>query len=254
MLNNDKTCFCHRFHGYFVTIKSLKSAQSVAHFSQKFVSLHKMNSALASIGKNLLLIAIVVLSALNFFYGWFNWNELLWIQLVFGLMYIFLSCYEVLNASYKAALPVLRFSYFTFSLVALRILKASIFVTFAIMLYSSGSRAKYLYVVCLIIALTELIVLLIKYRKDLCFISIYANYLLFAESKLKKIFASEIEIIEFRHDIFYFVKKDKKTFQIKLVHIKEKEKFLLAINDWINRNKAPVSAESREKISNAVGL
>lgn len=211
-----------------------------------------MNSALASIGKNLLLVVIVILSAFNFFHSWFNWNELLGIQLIFGLAYIFLSCYEVLNASYKAALPVQRFSYFTFSLVALRILKASVFITFAMMLYTSGSRAKYLYVICLIIALTELIVLFIKYRRNLCFISIYANYLLFAESRLKKIFASEIEIVEFRHEIFYFVKKDKKTFQIKLVHIKEKEKFLVAINDWINRNNAPVGNESREKIREAV--
>ncbi len=211
-----------------------------------------MNSALASIGKNLLLVAIVILSAANFFYRWFNWHELLWIQLLFGIAYIFLSCYEVLNASYKASLPVQRFSYFTFSLIALRVLKANIFVTFALMLYTSGSRAKYLYVICLIIALTELIVLLIKYKRHLCFISIYANYLLFAESRLKRIFASEIEIIEFRHDIFYFVKKDRKTFQIKLVHIKEKATFLVAMNDWINRNNAPVSEESREKIEEAL--
>ncbi|MBA2612439.1 MAG: hypothetical protein H0U95_10735 [Bacteroidetes bacterium] len=211
-----------------------------------------MNSALASIGKNLLLIVIVVLSAFNFFYSWFNWTELLEIQLIFGLAYIFLSCYEVLNASYKAALPVQRFSYFTFSLVALRILKVGVFVTFALMLYTSGSRAKYLYVICLIIALTELIVLFIKYKKGLCFISIYANYLLFAESRLKKIFASEIEIIEFRHEIFYFVKKDKKTFEIKLIHISDKTNFLVTINEWINRNNAPVSKESKEKISKAL--
>lgn len=211
-----------------------------------------MNSALASIGKNLLLVAIVILSAANFFYSWFNWNELLGIQLAFGLAYIFLSCYEVLNASYKAALPVKRFSYFTFSLVAIRVLKAAIFITFALMLYTSGSRAKYLYVVCLIIALTELIVLFIKYTRNLCFISIYANYLLFAENRLKRIFASEIEIIEFRHEIFYFVKKDKETFQIKLVHIKEKATFLVAINEWINRNNANVSVESREKIEKAL--
>ena len=72
--------------------------------------------------------------------------------------------------------------------------------------------------------------------------------MLFAESKLRRIFASEIEIIEFRHDIFYFVKKDKKTFQIKLMHIADKASFMIAINEWITRNNAPVSKESREKI------
>ena len=207
-----------------------------------------MNSALASIGKNLFLLIILFISAFNFYYGWFYWKELLGIQLMFGLAYVFLSCYEVLNASYKAALPVQRFSYFTFSLVSFRILKAGIFITFAIMLYTSDSRAKYLFAICLIIALTELIILLIKYKKNLCFISIYANYLLFAEKNLKKIFASEIELIEFRHEIFYFINKDKKTFQIKLMHINEKETFLLAINDWIIRNNCNVSTESKEKI------
>ncbi|MEI8137250.1 MAG: hypothetical protein WCH21_08000 [Bacteroidota bacterium] len=207
-----------------------------------------MNSTLASIGKNLLLLGIVALSTLNFFNCWFNWNELVGIQFLFGALYIFLSCYEILNASYKASLPVQRFSYFTFSLVAIRILKASFFITFAMMLYTSGSRAKYLYIICLIIAATELIVLFIKYKKGLCFISIYANYLLFAESKLRRIFASEIEIIEFRHDIFYFVKKDKKTFQIKLIHIADKASFMIVINEWITRNNCPVSAESKEKI------
>ncbi|MDP3558416.1 MAG: hypothetical protein Q8T03_13670 [Bacteroidota bacterium] len=207
-----------------------------------------MNSALASIGKNILLLGILALSSLNFFYGWFNWKELLGIQLIIGLLYVFLSCYEILNASYKASLPVQRYSYFTFRLVTLRVLKASIFITFALMLYTSGSRAKYLYVICLIIAFTEIVVLFIKYKKDLCFVSIYANYLLFAESSLKKIFVSEILIIEFRHEIFYFVKKDKKVFQIKLSHITEKEKFLFAINEWIIRNNCPVSIESKEKI------
>src|SRR3954470_20910575 len=72
-----------------------------------------MNSAIASIGKNLILVGIVVLSTLNFFYGWLNWKELLGIQCLVGLTYIFLSCYEYLNASYKASLPVQRYPYFT---------------------------------------------------------------------------------------------------------------------------------------------
>jgi hypothetical protein len=65
-----------------------------------------MNSALASLGKNLILLAIVALSVVNFFYSWLGFKELLGIQLIAGLAYVFLSCYEVLNASFKASLPV----------------------------------------------------------------------------------------------------------------------------------------------------
>ena len=120
------------------------------------------------------------------------------------------------------------------------------------MLFTSGSRAKYLYIICLIIALTELIILLIKYKRNLCFISIYANYLLFAENRLKKVFAADIEVIEFRHEIFYFVKKNKEVFQIKLIHIKEKAIFLVAINEWVTRNNVNVSEESKGKIEKAL--
>ncbi len=211
-----------------------------------------MNSALASIGKNLLLIAIVILSASNFFYHWLNWTDLVKVQLLFGAIYIFLSCYEVLTLKYVADLPTHKFHYFSFSSIALRFLKACIFITFAIMLYTSGSRAKYLYIICLVIALTELIVLFIRYKKGLNFISVYANYILFMGKKIEKLFAADVDLIEFRHEIFYFVKKDKKTYQIKLVHIKEKSTFLTAINEWINRNNVPVSEESKKKIVSAL--
>ena len=211
-----------------------------------------MNSAFASIGKNLVLLAVVTLSTLNFFYGWLNWKELVAVQSLVGLAYIFLSCYEYLNASYKASLPVQRFAYFTSSFIMFRILKISIFAAFALLLYTSGSRVQYIYPICLIIGGTEAVVLVLKYRNDLCFVNIYANYLLLVQGAITRLFASEIMIIEFRHDIFYFVKKNRKTVQIKLEHLRDREHFLYSINEWINRNNVLVSAESKMKISELI--
>jgi hypothetical protein len=211
-----------------------------------------MNSALASLGKNLILVAVVALSVINFFYGWLGFKELLGIQLIAGLAYVFLSCYEVLNASFKAALPVLRFSYFTNSFVMFRVLKIGVFFTFAVMLFSSHTRIQYLYPICIIIALTEGIVIYLKYKKQLCFVSIYANYLLFVQTGLVKLFASQVALVEFRHDIFYFITKNKKSYQIKLVHIENKYQFITALKEWISRNKLNVSSESQEKIDELV--
>lgn len=207
-----------------------------------------MNSALASFGKNIILIGIVIFSSLNFFYSWLNWKELFAIQSFAGLGYIFLSCYEYLNASYKASLPVQRYPYFTSRFIMFRALKTSLFVSFAILLYLSESRVSYMYPICVIIATTEATILFLKYKNSLCFVNIYANYLLIVENKFTKLFASEIMIIEFRHDIFYFVKKDRKTVQINLEHIDDTESFVQSINDWINRNNVLVSAESKVKI------
>jgi hypothetical protein len=211
-----------------------------------------MNSAFASIGKNLILLAVVTLSTLNFFYGWLNWKELVAIQSLVGLAYIFLSCYEYLNASYKASLPVQRFAYFTSQFIMFRVLKISIFTAFALLLYTSGSRVQYIYPICLIIATTEAAILFLKYKNDLCFVNIYANYLLLVQSNFTRLFASEIMIIEFRHDIFYFVKKNRKTLEIKLEHLRDREHFIYSLNEWINRNNVLVSAESKMKISELI--
>lgn len=194
------------------------------------------------------MVGLLVLSAINFFYGWFSWKDLLVIQSLTGLAYIFLSCYEFLNAQYKAMLPVKRYSYFNNSYVMFKVLKICVFFSFASILYLSDTRVKYLYPICIMIALTEGIVTFLKYRKGLCFVSIYANYILFSMDKLSKLFASEIELVEFRHDIFYFVKKNGKSLQIKLVHIEERDFFLKSINEWLVRNKVNIGEESIQKL------
>lgn len=211
-----------------------------------------MNSALASIGKSVVLLTIVGLSAYTFIFGGLNWGELIAIQSIAGVIYIFLSCYEFLNASYKASLPVQRYPYFTNSYFTLRALKVIFFFSFALMLYLSGSRVQYLYPVCLIIATTEGIITFLKYKRSLCFVNIYANYLLIVQSKFTKLFASEIALVEFRHDNFYFVKKNMKTVFIRLEHISEKEKFVISINEWMVRNNVNVSAESKVKIKEKI--
>ena len=129
-----------------------------------------------------------------------------------------------------------------------RALKIGLFFSFGLLLLTSESRIKYIFPICFIIAGTEGIITYLKYKRSLCFVNIYANYLLIVENGLKRVFASEIMIIEFRHDIFYFVKKNHKSVQIKLEHIQKRDSFIQGINDWINRNNVLVSAESQMKI------
>lgn len=211
-----------------------------------------MTSALASLGKNLILLAVLSLSAYNFFYAGLTWGELLAVQSVAGVLYVFLSCYEFLNASFKASLPVQRYPYFSSSFIMFRSMKILLFFALALLLYSSGTRVQYIYPICLIIGFTEGILTYLKYKRSLCFVNIYANYLLLVQSRFTRVFASEIVLIEFRHDIFYFVKKNRKTVSIKMEHIRNKEQFIQAIHEWIVRNNVNVSAESKIKIKELI--
>jgi hypothetical protein len=211
-----------------------------------------MKSALASIGKNLILIAILLFSALNYVSPSFSWKEIVSLQVLAGLAYVFLSCYEYLNANYKASLPVQRYPYFTSSFFMFRFLKVGVFLSFAILLLLSKSQVKYLAPICFMISGTELLITLLKFKKGLCFVNIYANYILIMQQRALKVFATELMIVEFRHGIFYFIKKNHKSLQINLEHIHEKELFLNSIHAWIVRNHVMLSEESRSKIEELI--
>lgn len=209
-----------------------------------------MNSALANMGKTINLVAALIITFLNYFYGWFNFKTILLVQLLFGSLYIFFYCKEYLNASLKASLPVERISYFTASFYMFKILKAGIFLMFGGMLLTTKGKISYLAPICFIIAITELAVMWLMKRKQLCYISFFANYLVISGVKFKKLFCYQIKQTEFRHDIFHFVCSDNSVIQINLEFINEKEKFMKLMTDWIKKNKVNLSKESEAKLYN----
>lgn len=202
-----------------------------------------------SLYKNIILVFMVIVSVISFWNGMLKWTDLLALQIILGTLYVFLSCFEFMNAAYKAALPIKRYAYFPYSFYMFKIIKASFFVSFAIMLITSGTRVKFLYPICLIIAITELLVMVLKHQRRLNFVSIYANYLLFSQKIIYKVFANEISHIEFRHDIFYIVQKSKKTSDIRLLNIENKDEFLNAFSEWISKNNIQMNEESKLKLA-----
>lgn len=211
-----------------------------------------MNTVIASIGKNLILLALLLVSVINVFAGAMTFKTLIAVQIATGFVYVFLSCYEYLNASYKAALPLKRFPYFSYSVIMFKVLKSAVFLTFAVVLYFAQDRFRMLYPICLVIAITEAIITWLRYRNSMFFVNIYANYLLMVDDKINKLFASDILLVEFRHEIFYFIKKDHKTFTLKLEHLSEKELFTRNLYDWIKRNQVTLSEESAKKITDRI--
>lgn len=213
-----------------------------------------MKPVLNSIIKNFVLVGLLAFTLANYKYDFISWNELLALQSLAGLVYVFFSCYEYMSVSYKASLPVQRYPYFSSSFVMFRAIKTGIFAMFAVILYLSNDKSQWLYPICIIIAATEAVITWLRFRNNLCFVNIYANYLLISEKSMQKIFAQEIMIVEYRHDIFYFVKKDRKTVMIKLEHIRNREGFLQGMNEWIIRNQINISAESSSKIREQISI
>ncbi len=207
-----------------------------------------MNFAIATIGKTLSLVALLTLTVFNYFYYWFNFSEIVLIQLLVGVLYIFFSCAEYLNNSVKKALPVNRFSYFPTSFYMFKILKVGIFLMFGAMLLTTSSKISYLATICFIVSITELTLMAVLYLKKLCYVSFLANYIIIAGVKINKLFANQIKLTEFRHDIFHFVKKDNSVIQLNLDFVNDKEKFKEQVKEWLIANNVTLSQESKEKL------
>jgi hypothetical protein len=207
-----------------------------------------MNSAIATIGKTLSLVAILTLTILNYFYNWLNFSEIVLIQLFIGVLYIFFSCAEYINNSIKADIPVNRFAYFPTSFYMFKTLKVGIFFMFGAMLLTTSSKISYLATICFIVGATELIVMAVLHLKKLCYVSFLANYIIIAGVKVNKLFANQIKLTEFRHDIFHFVKKDNSVLQLNLDFVNDKQKFKEQIKNWLVTNNVSISQESKEKL------
>ena len=211
-----------------------------------------MNSTNAIIGKNLVLIALVVITVMSMFQYVVDNSTLLILQIIMGLVYALFSYFEYNNTAYKALLPVERYSYYPGSFYTFRFLKIGIYLTFGLLLAASPSGVSILYPVCLAMALTEIIISLLKYYKKLCFVNVYANYILIALEEMEKIFATEVDHVEYRHEIFYLIKKNGKSTMIKTFSIKDKDIFINKMKDWIVNNDVKISEESAQRLK-AIG-
>ncbi len=204
-----------------------------------------MRTVLISLLSNAILLVMVAISILSYWKGYLGWKDLLALQAIMGLVYVFLSCYQFMNVSYTADIPKERYTYFPYSFYMFSALKFSLFVSFALMLYTSETRVKFLAPICVIIAITELCVTLLKLYRKLGFVSIYANYILFSKRVMYKVFAADLEKVTFRHGIFYFIHKNGKADDIRVLHIENRSQFLKDMSEWLERNNISLNPESK---------
>ena len=78
--------------------------------------------------------------------------------------------------------------------------------------------------------------------------NVYANYILIALEEMEKVFATEVENVEVRHEIFYLIKKNGKSVNIKTFSIQDKDIFINKMKDWIVNNDVKISEESAARL------
>lgn len=194
-----------------------------------------MNSLFSILLKNIILIAIIVISLIFIFTPYIGYKEVRIIFLGVGLIYVLAACYEAYNIS-QLKKDTQKFIYFTDSFVAKRVIKIIAFTCIGVLMYYSQSIIKYMAFLCFLIAFTEIIVTVWRKLKHLCFVAFENDQLILSTNKLDITSAKQIAKIETRHGLTYFVNYNKKTITIRTDVMAQKEEFNKALDNWIIEN------------------
>ena len=195
-----------------------------------------MKSLFAILLKNIILLTLITISLVFMFTQYIGFKEIWYIFYGMGAMYALAACYEAYALS-QIKKETKKFIYFTDGFLAKRIFKIISFTCIGVLLYYSGkSIIKYMAFICFLIAFTEIAVTSWRYIKHLCFVALEDDQLILSTNKIDMTSAKEIQKIESRHGLMYFVNYNKKTITLRTDMMNENAEFKVALENWIDSN------------------
>lgn len=194
-----------------------------------------MNSLFSILLKNIILFSLIIISLVFVFTQYIGYKQVRYIFAGVGALFVVASCWEAYTLS-QVKKDTRKFIYFTDGFVAKRIIKIISFICIGVLMYISGSIIRYMAFLCFIIAFTEIIVTLWRKFKNLCFVALEDDVLIVSTNKIDTTSAKEIQKVETRHGLTYFVNYNKKTITLRTDMMSEKEEFSSALNEWIIKN------------------
>ena len=194
-----------------------------------------MNSLFSILLKNLILFLLIVVCLVFMFTQYIGFKEVRFIFLGMGIFYVFAACYEAYALS-QVKKDTKKFIYFTDGFIAKRVIKIISFTCIGFLMYISGSLIKYMAFLCFLIALTEIAVTIWRNLKHLCFVALEDDKLILSTNKIHVTSSKEIEKIESRHGLMYFINYNKKAITLRTDTMRENSEFKLALDSWITKN------------------
>jgi hypothetical protein len=169
------------------------------------------------------------------FTPYIGYKEVRYIFLGMGLLFVFASCFEAYTLS-QVKSGTQKFIYFPDGFVAKRIIKIISFVCIGVLMYISGSIIKYMAFLCFLIAFTEIVVTIWRKLKNLCFVALEDDKIIISTNKIDTTTAKEIQKIETRHGLTYFINYNKKAITLRTDMMNENAEFKMALDTWIDSN------------------
>jgi hypothetical protein len=194
-----------------------------------------MNSLFSILLKNIILLSLIVISLIFVFTQYIGYKEVRYIFLAMGLLFVFASCFEAYTLS-QVKKGTRKFIYFPDGFIAKRIIKIISFTCIGVLMYISGSIIKYMAFLCFLIAFAESVITIWRKLKKLCFAALEDDKLIISTNKIDTTSAKEIQKIEARHGLTYFINYNKKAITLRPDMMNENAEFKLALENWIDTN------------------
>ena len=213
-----------------------------------------MQKLTISLFKQLTLLVALSFTVSYLFIKAFDKNTMLALQIGLGITYIFLSVAEFSTRLAKMSLPFDRFFYLPYEVISDKTIKLGAFAIAGGVLWVSSSALIFLAGLLFIIIAADILVFVLKVKQKVYYLSLFANYVLVSLEGERKIFASQIESVEYRYDIFYLKLKDKKTISLVTDRLAENQKqiFTEKFVQWAIRNQLEFTAEAKSKLQNVM--
>ena len=213
-----------------------------------------MQKLTISLFKQLALLTALVATSSFLFIGVPNGKTFLLLQIILGVLYLSFSVAEFSTKMAKMNMPFDRFFYLPYDVVSHKLIRLGAFAIAAGVLWISSSGLMFLASLLFVIIITDLLVFILKVVQKVYYMSLFANYILISLEKEQKIFASQIEMVEYRYDIFYLKLKDKKTIALETDRLLEKQKqiFTEKMVQWVLRNQLEFTAEAKTKLASLI--
>ncbi|HXD94830.1 MAG TPA: hypothetical protein VNX01_16600 [Bacteroidia bacterium] len=209
-----------------------------------------MQKLTISLFKQLALLVALIVTSSYLFIGVPNGNSLFLLQIGLGILYLFFSVAEFSTKLAKMNLPFDRFFYLPYDVISHKLIRLGAFAIAGGVLWISSSGLMFLAGLLFIIIIADLLVFILKIVQRVYYMSLFANYVLISLEGEKKIFASQIESVEYRYDIFYLKLKDKKTVALETDRLAEGQKqiFTEKFVQWALRNQLEFTVEAKAKL------
>lgn len=209
-----------------------------------------MNAAAYGLAKNLSLLFLVGFTGFIFLYDRLEDWAVLCIQAALGLAYFLFSIAEAIKTRQATIAGEKRFFYLTNGTLAKKAIRTGALLMCSLILFLSYSRLQEVAIVIFIMLVSELIVFILRLKLMTYFISIREKSILINADKETKVFASQITVIDYRHDIFHLTKDDRRVQQIELEKLKadRRAEFTGEFTAWCKSNGLHFTNEAKEKL------